>query len=67
VAALERWVEKSAAPKRIIATKYIDNDRSKAVEMTRPLCVYPMAAKYKGTGDTNDASNFICADRSAVK
>jgi feruloyl esterase len=29
--------------------------------MTRPLCPYPQAAKYKGTGDTNDAANFTCA------
>jgi hypothetical protein len=67
VAALERWVEKGVAPKRIIATKYVDNDRAKDVQMTRPLCAYPKAAKYKGTGDTNDASNFVCADPSAAK
>ena len=67
VVALEQWVEKGAAPKRIVATKYVDNDRAKGVEMTRPLCVYPKAAKYKGTGDTNDASNFICADTAAAK
>jgi feruloyl esterase len=29
--------------------------------MTRPLCPYPQIAKYKGTGDTNDAANFICS------
>jgi feruloyl esterase len=28
--------------------------------MTRPLCAYPQAAKYKGSGDTNDAANFVC-------
>ena len=28
--------------------------------MTRPLCPYPQIAKYKGTGDTNDAVNFAC-------
>jgi feruloyl esterase len=67
VAALEQWVEKGVAPKKIIATKYSDDDRTKAVQMTRPLCVYPQAAKYKGTGDTNDASNFVCADPSSAK
>jgi hypothetical protein len=30
------------------------------VQMTRPLCPYPQLAKYKGEGDTNDASNFTC-------
>jgi len=28
--------------------------------MTRPLCPYPQVAKYKGSGDTNDAGNFVC-------
>jgi TonB family protein len=28
--------------------------------MTRPLCPYPVAATYKGTGDTKDAANFEC-------
>jgi hypothetical protein len=28
--------------------------------MTRPLCAYPQVAKYKGSGDTNDAANFAC-------
>jgi hypothetical protein len=62
--ALEQWVEKSAAPSQIIATKYAGEgpvpDFSKP-KMTRPLCPYPQAAKYKGTGDPNDAANFGCA------
>jgi hypothetical protein len=29
--------------------------------MTRPLCAYPQSAKYKGSGDPNDAANFMCA------
>ncbi len=28
--------------------------------MTRPLCVFPKVAKYKGSGDTNVAANFTC-------
>jgi feruloyl esterase len=67
VVALERWVEKGLAPERIVATKYVENDRAKGIAMTRPLCVFPKAAKYVGTGDTNDASNFICADTAMVK
>ena len=27
---------------------------------SRPLCAYPQYAKYKGSGDTNDAANFDC-------
>ena len=55
--ALVDWVEKSAPPQQVIATKFAAD--KKAV-MTRPLCPYPELAKYKGAGDTNDAANFAC-------
>jgi len=58
-AALERWVEKGTAPSTIIASKYSGDDKHHP-KMTRPLCPYPQAAKYKGSGDTNDAANFVC-------
>jgi Tannase and feruloyl esterase len=54
--ALERWVQGGAGPAEIIATKM-----TKGVKMTRPLCPYPEVAKYKGSGDINDAANFVCA------
>lgn len=62
VVALEQWVEKGAAPEKIIATKYV-NDMNPAggVKMTRPLCAFPEVARYKGTGDTNEAANFVCS------
>ena len=59
-AALVNWVEKGTAPGIVIASKYVGEDRQHAT-MTRPLCPYPQAAKYKGSGDTNDAGNFACA------
>jgi hypothetical protein len=60
--ALEQWVENGVAPGPIIATKYVnDLDPSQGVKMTRPLCPYPQIAKYKGTGDTNAAANFVCS------
>ena len=58
--ALEQWVEKGIAPNVIVATKNESGDPSKGAKMTRPLCPYPQIAKYKGKGDTNDASNFTC-------
>ena len=57
--ALEQWVEKGTAPSTIIASKFEGQDHTHA-KMTRPLCPYPQAAKYKGSGDTNDAGNFSC-------
>ena len=58
---LERWVEQSAPPAKVIATKYVDNSPAKGVAFQRPLCPYPQVAKYKGSGDMNDAANFTCA------
>jgi feruloyl esterase len=58
--AVDRWIEKGIAPEKIIATKYVDNIASKGIALQRPLCSYPMVARYKGSGDMNDASNFAC-------
>jgi len=58
--ALEHWVEKGVAPNVILAAKY-EGDPAKGAKMTRPLCPYPQIAAYKGEGDPNDASNFVCA------
>jgi Tannase and feruloyl esterase len=57
-AALEQWVEKGVAPSEIVATRSVNG----VVDRLRPLCAYPKIAAYKGTGDTNEASNFECRD-----
>ena len=48
VSALEQWVEKGAAPERIIASRPFEGGRVP----TRPLCPHPKVARYKGQGDT---------------
>ena len=58
--ALERWVEEGVAPDYIIASKREGNDPSKPVMRTRPLCRFPQVARYKGSGSTDDAANFVC-------
>ncbi|HZV88319.1 MAG TPA: tannase/feruloyl esterase family alpha/beta hydrolase [Candidatus Binatus sp.] len=58
--ALEQWVEKGSAPSTVIATKQAGEGATAVVKMTRLLCAYPQVAKYKGSGDTNDAANFTC-------
>jgi Tannase and feruloyl esterase len=60
--ALEQWVEHGIAPKKIIATKYVNDNPASGIQMQRPLCPYPKAARWRGTGSTNDASKFVCAD-----
>jgi feruloyl esterase len=56
---LVKWVEKDVAPDTIVATKFVNNTPP-AVEMTRPLCVFPKIAKYDGSGSTSIAANFKC-------
>jgi feruloyl esterase len=54
--ALEQWVEKSKAPDQIQASRVVDG----RAERTRPLCPYPQVASYKGSGNTDEASSFVC-------
>jgi feruloyl esterase len=56
---LVNWVENGVAPDTIVATKFV-NDTPPAVQMTRPLCVFPKVAKYTGSGSTSMAANFTC-------
>lgn len=58
--ALVEWVEDGKAPGALVATKYGEGHPAK-LEMTRPLCPYPQAVKYNGTGDPNLAASFVCA------
>jgi feruloyl esterase len=55
--ALEKWVEEGVAPQSIVMTKTDKDDR---VEWSRPVCVYPQAARYKGSGDMRDAASWSC-------
>jgi feruloyl esterase len=57
---LVQWVKNDIAPSRIIATHYVNNNPTQGIQFTRPLCSYPQEAVYKGSGNTNDASNFAC-------
>ncbi|MGH9678522.1 MAG: tannase/feruloyl esterase family alpha/beta hydrolase, partial [Candidatus Acidiferrales bacterium] len=54
--AMEQWRERGVAPKEIVASQILDG----GVIRTRPLCPYPQVAKYKGTGSTDRAENFVC-------
>ena len=73
LAAITSWVEKGVAPSVIIAANTNTSspfpsgapfDPRVALNFptggTRPICAYPMQTRYKGTGATNDAANFVC-------
>lgn len=56
---LVNWVEKGTAPDSIVAAAS-NPGYFNAASRTRPLCPYPKQTRYKGTGDVNDAANFMC-------
>jgi hypothetical protein len=56
IGGLIRWVEHGEAPKRLIAD--LTSNAGSPIR-TRPLFPYPQVAKYKGTGSTDEAVNFV--------
>ena len=54
IGTMEAWKEKGVAPSQMTAF----NPQS---GLSRPLCPYPQYAKYKGSGNVKDASNWACA------
>ena len=61
IAGYDAISDRLGAPDTVIATRYVDRSPAKGVAMQRPLCAYPAKAWWRGTGDTNDAANFVCA------
>ena len=51
-------MERDEAPERLTAYRVSDDK----LDMTRPLCVFPERAVYKGSGSTDEAPNFECRD-----
>jgi len=51
--AIDTWVQSGTAPDVLLAKKV-------KPPMTRLLCAYPKIARYKGSGDANDAASFEC-------
>ncbi|KAF2477627.1 feruloyl esterase B precursor [Lindgomyces ingoldianus] len=58
--AMMAWVENGTAPEQIVGTKYVNETTHDKVMRQRPLCMYPRQARYKGTGDENDANSWEC-------
>lgn len=68
--ALVRWVEYGEKPERIIATPRGQGNLGGkvnpelpadwAADRSRPLCPYPLIARYNGKGDREKAENFSC-------
>jgi len=64
VRALDAWVKGGKAPAMFVAAHQNEN---KQVTATRPICRYPLEARYSGHGDTRDAANFVCSAPEALR
>lgn len=53
------WVEQGKTPETPVARRV---DAAGATVFSRPMCVHPQFAKYKGTGDVASADNWICSN-----
>ena len=53
--ALEMWREKNSVPNKLLVHEVQNAD-----VRDRLLCPYPQVGVYKGTGNINDPSNFVC-------
>jgi feruloyl esterase len=60
LAAVTAWVEHGAAPNRLVVRQTIDNDPTKPLLRTRPLCAYPKVAQWNGRGARASAENWVC-------
>lgn len=56
--AVRAWVEDGDAPETLNA---IRRDQSGTPLRSRPLCQYPLVARYGGSGSIDDAGSFTCA------
>jgi hypothetical protein len=55
--AIVDWVEHGTAPDRILARA---GTSTPWPNRTRPLCPYPMVARYAGAGSVDSAASFVC-------
>ncbi len=53
LSAIDSWSSTGHAPALMVATKANS-------KLSRPICPYPALAAYKGQGDVNEASSYIC-------
>ena len=58
--ALEAWVENGVTPQQI-ETDGTTEYNGQNLGIGRPLCAYPLIAKYSGSGNQNLAANYTCA------
>jgi len=59
---IDGWATGGKAPERIVATRTPSPNpmAPKLPPISRPLCPYPLIARYDGHGDVNSETSFVC-------
>jgi hypothetical protein len=59
---IDAWATSGKAPERIVATRTPSPNPNapKLPPISRPLCPYPLIARYDGSGDANSEKSFAC-------
>ncbi|WP_165828921.1 tannase/feruloyl esterase family alpha/beta hydrolase [Caulobacter radicis] len=58
--ALDRWSTQGLAPEVVITRNAVDPAKPDAPISSRPLCAFPLSARYDGKGDAKQASSYSC-------
>jgi hypothetical protein len=63
IGTIDAWATSRKAPERIVATRPATAGPASPMQtpLSRPLCPYPLIAKYDGAGDVNSEASFVCA------
>ena len=62
--ALLDWVEKGTAPEQVVARGNTDpSGAGKGDAFAQPICAYPKAAVYTGSGDRKAAASYRCVSK----
>jgi len=59
---MEDWVDRGITPPTTLRAEKVDLGTLK-VTRTMPACLFPAYARYRGRGNVNDASSFVCTSR----
>ena len=62
IGTIDAWATSGKAPERIVATREPSPNLNapKLAPISRPLCPFPLIAKYDGSGDVNSEKSFVC-------
>jgi hypothetical protein len=63
IGTIDAWATSGRAPERIVATRSANAGPASPMRapLSRPLCPYPLIAKYDGSGDMDSEQSFTCS------